>query len=103
MDELPAALAFEQEITLLMQQLTAQRVDLSSKHRLTVEESAFYRSVSRSQFDSHIAEHLIEARNFTGEKFHQKAPLMRGHRVQPAILILGKSTNVGVTTTAFPS
>lgn len=40
-----------------------------------MEESASYCGVSRSQFDSHIAEYGIEPRNFMGRKLYEKAAL----------------------------
>lgn len=67
----------EEEIACLRQDLAALRINLAGKDWLTVEEAAFYCGVSRSQFDSHIAEHAIEPRNFMGKKLYEKAALYR--------------------------
>ncbi|MFG6110646.1 hypothetical protein [Stenotrophomonas nematodicola] len=74
----------EAEITALRQQLAAFRFDLSGKDWLTVEEAAHYCGVSRSQFDSKIAEYGIEPRNFMGKKLYEKAGLHRAiHDASP--------------------
>ncbi|MNC27985.1 hypothetical protein D3C75_761750 [compost metagenome] len=53
----------------------AEKLDIVGKDWLTVEEAAHYCGVSRSQFDSNIADYGIEPRNFMGKKLYEKAAL----------------------------
>jgi len=77
MDELPDALPLEQEITLLRQQLTTLRIDLSGKDWLTVDEAAHYCGVSISQFNTKAMGYSLVPRNFMGKKLYEKAALYR--------------------------
>ncbi|WP_414539284.1 hypothetical protein [Stenotrophomonas forensis] len=53
----------------------AEKLDIVGKDWLTVDEAAHYCGVSRSQFDSNIADYSIEPRNFMGKKLYEKAAL----------------------------
>ncbi|WP_414615157.1 hypothetical protein [Stenotrophomonas pavanii] len=53
----------------------AEKLDIVGKDWLTVDEAAHYCGVSRSQFDSNIADYGIEPRNFMGRKLYEKAAL----------------------------
>lgn len=77
MDTLPPAQGLAEETAALRAQLAKLVVNVSGKDWLTVDEAAHYCGVSRSQFDSNIAEYGIEPRNFMGKKLYEKAALYR--------------------------
>ncbi|HGM5875901.1 TPA: hypothetical protein ACKP4S_000361 [Stenotrophomonas maltophilia] len=65
-----------------MHETTQARVHYDCEHAgdaapggLTVDEDAHYCSVSRSQFDSNIADYGVEPRNFMGKKLYDQAAL----------------------------